>query len=67
MKGKNAVEEIGECVKVDCLKIGVATVYRTIQLLNGRHLIDRVNFDDSFVCCEMGSARKADCDIVSII
>ncbi len=49
-------EEIFELVKVDCPEIGLATVYRTIQLLNGLNLIDRVNFDDGFVRYEMGSA-----------
>lgn len=49
-------EEIFELVKVDCPEIGLATVYRTIQLLNELHLIDRINFDDGFVRYEMGSA-----------
>lgn len=50
-------EEIYELVKVDCPEIGLATVYRTIQLLNGLHLIDRINFDDGFVRYEMGSTH----------
>lgn len=49
-------EEIFELVKVDCPEIGLATVYRTIQLLNELRLIDRINFDDGFVRYEMGSA-----------
>ncbi len=49
-------EEIFELVKVDYPEIGLATVYRTIQLLNELHLIDRINFDDGFVRYEMGSA-----------
>ena len=49
-------EEIFALVKVDCPEIGLATVYRTIQLLNELHLIDRINFDDGFVRYEMGSA-----------
>lgn len=52
-------EEIYELVKVDCPEIGLATVYRTIQLLNELHLIDRVNFDDGFVRYEMGSDQDA--------
>lgn len=47
-------EEIYELVKADCPDIGLATVYRTIQLLNELHLIDRINFDDGFVRYEMG-------------
>lgn len=47
-------EEIYELVKVDYPEIGLATVYRTIQLLWELHLIDRVNFDDGFVRYEIG-------------
>lgn len=50
-------EEIFELVKADCPDIGLATVYRTIQLLNELHLIDRINFDDGFVRYEMGSVQ----------
>ena len=51
-------EEIYELVKVDCPEIGLATVYRTIQLLNELHLIDRINFDDGFVRYEIGNATN---------
>lgn len=51
-------EEIFELVKVDCPDIGLATVYRTIQLLGSLHLIDRISFDDGFVRYEMGSALE---------
>lgn len=51
-------EEIFELVKVDCPDIGLATVYRTIQLLSELHLIDRINFDDGFVRYEMGTASE---------
>ncbi len=49
-------EEIYELVKVSYPEIGLATVYRTIQLLNELNLIDRINFDDGFVRYELGSA-----------
>ena len=49
-----SAEEIFELVKNSCPEIGLATVYRTIQLLNELHLIDRINFDDGFVRYEMG-------------
>ncbi len=52
-------EEIFELVKVDCPDIGLATVYRTIQLLNELRLIDRVNFDDGYVRYEMGNAMDS--------
>lgn len=48
-------EEIFDLVKVSHPEIGLATIYRTIQLLNELHLIDRINFDDGFVRYEMGS------------
>ena len=51
-------EEIYEIVKTDFPEIGLATVYRTIQLLGSLHLIDRINFDDGFVRYEMGSALE---------
>lgn len=51
-------EEIYELVKADYPDIGLATVYRTIQLLNELHLIDRINFDDGFVRYEMGSTQE---------
>ena len=47
-------EEIFGLVKNSYPEIGLATVYRTIQLLNELHLIDRINFDDGFVRYEMG-------------
>lgn len=48
-------EEIYELVKVDFPEIGLATVYRTIQLFSELHLIDRINFDDGFVRYEIGN------------
>ena len=39
-------EQIFDLVKADTPEIGLATVYRTIQVLLELHLIDRVNFDD---------------------
>lgn len=51
-----SADEIFSIVKVDCPEIGLATVYRTIQLLSELHLIDRINFDDGYVRYEMGSA-----------
>lgn len=51
-----SADEIFALVKVDCPQMGLATVYRTIQLLSELHLIDRINFDDGYVRYEMGSA-----------
>lgn len=48
-------EEIYEIVKTDFPKIGLATVYRTIQVLLDLHLVDRINLDDGFVRYEIGT------------
>ncbi len=47
-------EEIYELVKVDYPEIGLATVYRTIQLLYELHLVERINLDDGYVRYEIG-------------
>jgi Fur family ferric uptake transcriptional regulator len=48
-------EEIYELIKSDYPEIGLATVYRTIQLLLELNLIDRINLDDGFVRYEIGN------------
>jgi len=46
-KGKHlSTEEIYEYVKEKCPEIGLATVYRTVQLFEEIKIIDRLNFDD---------------------
>ena len=47
-------EDIYERVKAANPDIGLATVYRTVQLLLELELIDRINLDDSFVRYEIG-------------
>lgn len=47
-------EEIYECVKERYPEIGLATVYRTIQLLSELNLIDKLNLDDGYVRYEIG-------------
>lgn len=39
-------EEIYDLVKIDCPEIGLATVYRTVQLLEQIGLIYKINLDD---------------------
>lgn len=41
-----STEEIYDIVKLDCPEIGLATVYRTLQLLEKMGTVCRVNFDD---------------------
>lgn len=52
-----SVEEIYELVKVDCPEIGLATVYRTIQLLLELNLVDQINLNDGLVRYEMGDVE----------
>lgn len=47
-------EEIYDHVKKKYPEIGLATVYRTIQLLSDLNLIDKLNLDDGFVRYEIG-------------
>ena len=49
-----AVESIYELVKVEYPEIGLATVYRTVQLLLELQLVDRINLDDGCVRYEIG-------------
>ncbi len=47
-------EEIYDCVKERYPEIGLATVYRTIQMLSELNLIDKLNLDDGYVRYEIG-------------
>lgn len=53
-------EEIYELVKLNWPDIGLATVYRNIQLLSELNLIDRLNLDDGYVRYEIGSMNSDD-------
>jgi Fur family ferric uptake transcriptional regulator len=52
------VEEIYNTVKKKCPEIGLATVYRTIQLLSELKLIGKLNLDDGFTRYEIGELTK---------
>ena len=49
-------EDIYELVKEDYPEIGLATIYRTVQLLLEMQLVDRINLDDG--CVIMRSGRR---------
>ena len=49
-------EDIYELVKEDYPEIGLATIYRTVQLLLEMQLVDRINLDDDV--CVMRSGRR---------
>lgn len=48
-------EEIYDCVKEMFPDIGLATVYRTIQVLSELNLIDKLNLNDGYIRYEIGS------------
>ena len=47
-------EEIYDLVRISCPEIGLATIYRTVQILSDLHLIDKVSFDDGIARYELG-------------
>lgn len=47
-------EDIYELVREDYPEIGLATIYRTVQLLLEMQLVDRINLDDGCVRYEIG-------------
>lgn len=51
-------EEIYDCVRIKYPEIGLATVYRTIQVLSELHLIDKLNLDDGYVRYEIGKHQE---------
>ena len=52
-------EEIYELVKSSYPEIGLATVYRTIQLLSENQLVDRISLDEGFARYEIGNMGDA--------
>lgn len=51
-------EDVYELVSADYPEIGLATVYRTLQLLWDMQLVDRINLDDGCVRYEIGHLLK---------
>ena len=51
-------EEVYELVKIDCPEIGLATVYRTLQLLLELNLVERLNLEDGFIRYEIGHNKN---------
>lgn len=51
-------EQIYELVKEKCPDIGLATVYRTIQLLSELDLIDKLNLDDGYARYEISKTNE---------
>ncbi len=55
-----AAEEIFEMMKSGYPEMGLATVYRTLQLLYEIQLVDRINLDDGCIRYEIGHAFEGD-------
>ena len=53
-------EEIYDLVRVECPEIGLATVYRTMQLLDEVGVISKLNLDDGCIRYEL-NLDKDDC------
>ena len=53
-------EDIYELVKEDYPEIGLATIYRTVQLLLEMQLVDRIDFGDGCVRYEIGHLLNGD-------
>ena len=47
------VEEIYDLAKEESTEIGLATIYRTVQVLLELHVIEKVTFDDGFARYEL--------------
>lgn len=54
-----STEEIYDTVKVDCPEIGLATVYRTLQVLDKLEYTNKLNLDDGCVRYELNTDRNA--------
>lgn len=53
-KGKHlSCDEIYEMVRTDCPDIGIATVYRTLQILENTQNVNRLNLDDGCIRYEL--------------
>ena len=55
-----AAEEVYAQIQEQYPEIGLATVYRTLQLLYEMQLIDRINLDDGCVRYEIGHLFEGD-------
>jgi Fur family ferric uptake transcriptional regulator len=53
-------EEIYDLVKTEYPEIGLATVYRTIQVLVELQLVDKLNLDDGFARYEIGKENGSE-------
>ena len=60
-------EDIYELVREDYPEIGLATIYRTVQLLLEMQLVDRISLDDGCTRYEIGRFMRERTNITTII
>lgn len=53
-----SIEEIYDLVRKDCPEIGLATVYRTMQLLDEIGIISKLNLDDGCIRYELNLEKE---------
>ncbi|WP_206426609.1 Fur family transcriptional regulator [Clostridium sp. E02] len=51
-------EELYDLAKQECPEIGLATIYRTVQVLVDLSVIDKVRFNDGFARYELGGLTR---------
>ena len=56
-RGKLTTEQIFDWVRKTNPEIGLATIYRTVQVLVDLHLIDKISFDDDVARYELRSSN----------
>ena len=52
------VEELYQIVKTEHPEIGLATVYRNIQLLNELKIVEKLNLDDGYIRYELSNENE---------
>jgi len=53
-----ATEDVYKLVKKKCPEVGLATVYRALQLLEHLGIVDRLSFDDGYSRYELSESKK---------
>lgn len=51
--GQMRAEEVFMRIKAKHIEIGLATVYRTLELLAELHIVEKMNFDDGAACFDL--------------
>lgn len=60
------VEEIYDLAKEESPEIGLATIYRTVQVLLELHVIEKVTFDDGFARYELNGEETGSATAITM-